>query len=123
MVNKSERYIQPKNVNEAMTLVQKLFNEYRNAPLTNELLRYHQNLVNRLQTDIHQAAVQENNKKQLQQLDSMTQIMKSWSIIRLTGRPFPGKMKNFKMDTNDHLKYKRKVHKVSGNHNYRSSRH
>ena len=51
-----QRYIQPHNANEAMTLIQKLFNEYRHAPLTDVLLKYHNNLIYRLKSDIYKAA-------------------------------------------------------------------
>ena len=50
------RYVQPQNAQEAMELIQKLFNQYRNAPLTAELLQYHNNFIMRLQTDIKQEA-------------------------------------------------------------------
>ena len=49
MSNDDHRYIQPHNAKEAMEVIQRLFNKYRNAPLTNELLAYHNNLVYRLQ--------------------------------------------------------------------------
>ena len=55
-MNEENRYVQPQNAKEAMELIQKLFNQYRNAPLTAELLQYHNNLIMRLQTDIKQAA-------------------------------------------------------------------
>lgn len=32
MKHKEHRYIQPQNTQEAMLLIQKLFNKYRNAP-------------------------------------------------------------------------------------------
>lgn len=51
-MNEENRYVQPQNAKEAMELIQKLFNQYRNAPLTAELLQYHNNLIMRLQTDI-----------------------------------------------------------------------
>ena len=65
------RYVKPQNVKEAMIIIQDLFNKYRHEPLTNELLRYHQNLTNRLQTDIYQAAQLEGNDFQTKQLAGM----------------------------------------------------
>ena len=43
-----KRYVQPQTVREAMETIQKLFNSYRHAPLTQDLLNYHINLTNRL---------------------------------------------------------------------------
>lgn len=123
MTEEKHRYVQPENVHEAMTLIQHLFNEYRNAPLTQELLTYHLNLVKRLQTDILKAAENEGNRHQLDDLQNMTAIMQSWSPIRLSGRPFPGKMRHFKLDTGQSQRFKRRVHKIGGNHNHRASRH
>ena len=123
MSEEKHRYVKPQNVHEAMVLIQRLFNEYRNAPLTQELLSYHLNLVKRLQTDILQAAKDEGDKHQLADLQSMTAIMQSWSPIRLANRPFPGKIRHFKLDTGSTQNFKRRVHKMSGNHNHRASRH
>ena len=61
-----KRYVQPQTVREAMETIQKLFNSYRHAPLTQDLLNYHINLTNRLQTDIYVAALREKNDKQLE---------------------------------------------------------
>lgn len=123
MLEEKYRYVKPQNVHEAMVLIQRLFNEYRNAPLTQELLSYHLNLVQRLQTDILAAAKAEGDQHQLSDLQSMTAIMQSWSPIRLSNRPFPGKMWHFKLDTGQSQHFKRRVHKIAGNHNHRSSRH
>ena len=49
-MNEENRYVQPQNAKEAMELIQKLFNQYRNAPLTAELLQYHNNLIMRLRS-------------------------------------------------------------------------
>lgn len=57
-----KRYVQPQTVREAMETIQKLFNSYRHAPLTQDLLNYHINLTNRLQTDIYVAALREKKK-------------------------------------------------------------
>ena len=95
MKHKEHRYIQPQNTQEAMLLIQKLFNKYRNASLTNELLEYHNNLIYRLQSDIKDEAIKENNPNQLKALASMTEIMRNWTTVRLNGQPFNGKMRHF----------------------------
>lgn len=122
-MSEQHHYVQLKNVHEAMTLIQKLFNEYRHAPLTDVLLNYHNNLINRLRTDIHDAAVQEDNPEQLHNLELMTQAMETWSKIRLNNQPFNGKMKNFRLVVSQHPHFKRQVHKISGQGNHRASRH
>nr|WP_251546878.1 hypothetical protein [Limosilactobacillus caecicola] len=122
-MSEEHRYIQPKNAHEAMTLIQKLFNEYRHAPLTDVLLKYHNNLIDRLRSDIYDAAVQENNPSQLHDLDNMIKVMESWTKLRLNNQPFDGKMKNFKWVTNRRPKFKTQVHKIGGGISHRASRH
>lgn len=117
------RYVQPQNAREAMVLIQKLFNEYRHAPLTDVLLKYHNNLIYRLKSDIHTAAEQENNPQQLKDLERMIQIMESWTKIRLNNQSFVGKMKNFKLVTNNSPKFKRHLHKINGPLSHQTTRH
>lgn len=119
----SNRYFKPQNVKEAMETIQKLFNQYRHAPLTKELLAYHNNLSARLQGDIYREAIREDNKKQLADLANMIVAMQTWSKIRLANQPFNGKMKNFKLVGQNSPKFKQRVHKIKGNHNYHASRH
>lgn len=116
------RYVKPQSAKEAMELIQKLFNSYRNAPLTSELLNYHTNLVARLNSDILLAAKQE-GPKQVADLKSMVALMQSWTRIRLSGRPFLGKMHHFKLSNGNQPKFKRRVHKMNGGSNHRASRH
>ena len=122
MATESSRYVKPQSVAEALTLIEKLFNQYRNAPLTGELLAYHQNLVQRLQTDIKAAAEREGDQKQLADLASLTDLMKRWTGLSLAGKPFPGKVRHFKL-ANQGPHFQRRVHKISGGHNHRASRH
>ena len=95
-MNEENRYVQPQNAKEAMELIQKLFNQYRNAPLTAELLQY---------------------------LHDMTELMRRWTTIRLSGRPFTGKMRHFHFVANNGQKFKRQVHKMGGSSAHRASRH
>ncbi|MFR0617149.1 hypothetical protein ACLUWF_03080 [Limosilactobacillus mucosae] len=122
-MNEENRYVQPKNAKEAMELIQKLFNQYRSAPLTAELLQYHNNLIMRLQTDIKQAAEEEHNESLLSDLHDMTELMRRWTTIRLSGRPFTGKMRHFHFAANNGQKFKRQVHKMGGSSAHRASRH
>lgn len=122
-MNEENRYVQPQNAKEAMELIQKLFNQYRNAPLTAELLQYHNNLIMRLQTDIKQAAEEEHNEALLADLHDMTELMRRWTTIRLSGRPFTGKMRHFHFVANNGQKFKRQVHKMGGSSAHRTSRH
>ncbi|MGM9907594.1 hypothetical protein [Limosilactobacillus sp.] len=123
MSSDDHRYVQPHNAKEAMELIQSLFNKYRNAPLTSELLAYHNNLVYRLQSDIKEAAQQEGDPDRLKELDQMTDIMRSWTNLRLTGHPFKGKMRHFRLVTDDGPKFKRRVHKIHQGGSHRASRH
>ena len=106
-----------------MELIQKLFNSYRSAPLTQELLNYHNNLVFRLGSDIHDAAVQEGDQELLKDLSTMSDAMRRWTAIRLSGRPFNFKLRHFKPVSENGTKFKRQVHKIHQYGGYRASRH
>lgn len=122
-MNEENRYVQPQNAKEAMELIQKLFNQYRNAPLTAELLQYYNNLIMRLQTDIKQAAEAEGQTALLKDLHEMTELMRRWTTIRLSGRPFAGKMRHFRFAPANGQKFKRQVHKIGGSSAHHASRH
>lgn len=122
-MNEENRYVQPQNAKEAMELIQKLFNQYRNAPLTAELLQYHNNLIMRLQTDIKQAAEEEGQTALLKDLHEMTELMRRWTTIRLSGRPFAGKMRHFRFAPANGQKFKRQMHKIGSSSAHRASRH
>ncbi|MFD1124831.1 hypothetical protein ACFQ22_05550 [Lentilactobacillus raoultii] len=123
-MSNSERYYTPQNSKDAMRQIEMLFNKYKDAPLTQELVDYHQNLVNRLKTDIMQAAKQEGIPARLENLNSMINVMTRWLQIRLSGKPFNGEMSHFKY-VNEQAKptFKRHVHKIKGNGGHRASRH
>ncbi|WP_242361028.1 hypothetical protein [Limosilactobacillus antri] len=122
-MKQEERYIQPQSTQEALLLIQKLFNSYRNAPLTQELLDYHNNLIFRLGSDIHEAAVKEGKRGQLDDLANLSAAMRRWTAIRLSGRPFPFKLRHFKLVSEQTPKFKRRVHKIHQNSGHRASRH
>ncbi len=120
----SDRYYTPKNSKDAMRQIEKLFNKYKDAPLTQELVTYHQGLVNRLKTDIMQAAKSEQVPSRLESVNSMINVMERWLQIRLSGQPFNGKMEHFKYTKNGATpKFKFHVHKIRGGSNHRASRH
>ncbi|MBD7894374.1 hypothetical protein H9564_01285 [Limosilactobacillus sp. Sa3CUN2] len=123
MKHKKQRYIQPSGPEDAMRIIQKLFNSYRNAPLTKELLDYHNNLISRLQSDIREAAVKSDDEHLLKQLDGMTDILRRWVSIRLSNRPFNAKMRHFRLISDGGTKFKRHVHKINQTSGHRSSRH
>ena len=121
-MKQEERYIQPQNTREALLLIQKLFNSYRNAPLTQELLNYHNNLIFRLGSDIHDAAVKEGQQAQLEDLSNLSAAMRRWTTIRLSGRPFNFKLRHFKLVSDQTPKFKRQVHKIHQSGSHRASR-
>lgn len=118
-----QRFIQPSGPEDAMRIIQKLFNSYRNAPLTKDLLDYHNNLIHRLQTDIREAALKSPDKNLVKTLDGMTEIMRRWVSIRVSNRPFNAKMRHFKLISDGGMKFKRHVHKINQSGSHRASRH
>lgn len=123
MKHKKPRYVQPTGVEDAMRIIQKLFNSYRNAPLTNDLLDYHNNLIHRLRSDIYQEAQGEKSHPHIAQLDEMIKIMEDWTRIRLANRPFNAKMRHFKLISDNSVNFKRKVHRISQSGSHRGVRH
>lgn len=123
MKSPKNRYVQPQSVSKAMDIIQNLFNQYRHQPLTDELLNYHLNLTKRLQTDIYITALKEDNKLQLAALKQMIVAMQDWTKIRTANRPFNYKMKNYKLISENSVKFKKRTHRIKGQHNYHSARH
>lgn len=120
----SDRYYTPQNSKDAMRQIELLFNKYKDAPLTQELVDYHQNLVNRLKTDIMAAAQKEGVAARVDSINSMINVMQRWLQIRLQGQPFNGKMAHFKYEQNGTTaKFKRRVHKIKGAGSHWASRH
>ncbi|MFC6181740.1 hypothetical protein [Lactiplantibacillus daowaiensis] len=123
MTNSDERYYQPTDIKDALQTIQKLFNSYTDAPLTPELMAYHQKLVTQLQTNLLPLAKQQHNQLRVDQIASMITVMQDWLKLKMTGQVFNGKMQHFKFVSNDKTTFKRRVHKIKGNQNHRSSRH
>ncbi|HIW71339.1 MAG TPA: hypothetical protein H9875_01800 [Candidatus Levilactobacillus faecigallinarum] len=119
-----DRYYQPSDVTDALTEVQKLFNSYRNAPLTQELVDYHNNLINRLAGDLRQAAEAEQRTDLVRACDDMATAMRGWTSVRLAGKPYAGRLRHFKFVADaTGPKFKRHVVKDHGSGTHRSSRH
>ena len=123
MTNTDNRYYQPTDIKDALQTIQKLFNTYTDAPLTPELMAYHQKLVNQLATNLLPLAQQQHDKLRITQSNSMMAVMQDWLKLRLNGQVFGGKMQHFKFVSNQKAQYKRRVHKIRGNQNHRASRH
>ncbi|GAY73492.1 hypothetical protein [Lentilactobacillus kosonis] len=123
-MTESNRYYQPQNSKDAMRQIEKLFNQYKDAPLTQELMDYHLNLINQLNTDIRQAAQQEAIPERIRSVDSMIAAMQKWQSIRLSGKAYNGKMEHFAFVANNaRPKFKRRIHKMKGSSGHRASRH
>lgn len=122
-MNEQDRYYQPTDLKDAMQTVQKLFNSYTDAPLTPELMAYHQKMVQQLQTNLLPLAKQANDKLRVDQINMMITVMQDWLKLRLNGQAFNGKMQHFKFVSNNQPQFKRRVHKIRGGQNHRASRH
>lgn len=123
MTNLNDRYYQPNDIKDALQTIQKLFNTYTDAPLTTELVAYHQKLVNQLQTNLLPLARQQHDHLRVEQIDSMITVMQDWLKLRLNGQVFGGKMQHFKFVSNQKPTFKRRVHKIRGAADHRASRH
>lgn len=120
----SDRYYTPQDSKDAMRQIEMLFNKYKDAPLTQELVDYHQNLVNRLKTDILAAATKEGVQSRVESIHSMVAVMNNWLQTKLSGKPFNGKMVHFRfVADNAQPRFKRRVHKMKGSSNHRASGH
>lgn len=118
------RYFKPNNSKEAMRQIEKLFNQYVDAPLTNELLAYHQDLISRLNGDILAAAQAENLPKRVASINEMVNVMNKWLQVRIANQPFNGHLEHFRfVATDSKAKFKRNNIKLKSNRNLRASRH
>ena len=91
-----DRFYQPQNAKDAMRFVQKLFNQYNQAPLTEELIAYHQKLLAYLTNDVTTEVQKQANSEQAEKLTGMIEAMQDWLKIRLSGQPYAGTMQHFK---------------------------
>ncbi|MEJ6399726.1 hypothetical protein [Nicoliella lavandulae] len=118
------RYYQPKDSKDAMRYIEKLFNSYKDEPLTQELLTYHQNLIKQIAGNVIPTAEQEGIAERVASAKSMETVMQQWIRAKLMGQPFNGRMHHFRFEANNSKpKFKRRNIKVNGNNNLRSSRH
>ncbi|MEJ1330495.1 hypothetical protein QY895_07220 [Latilactobacillus sakei] len=88
-----DRFYQPQNAKDAMRFVQKLFNQYNQAPLTEELVAYHQKLLAYLTNDVtvevqKQGNSEQGNSEQAAKLNGMIVAMQDWLKIRVSGKPY-----------------------------------
>ncbi|GAT17852.1 hypothetical protein [Secundilactobacillus silagei] len=119
-----DRYYQPQNAKDALRYIEGLFNQYAQAPLTMELVAYHQKLVKQIQEDVLPTAEKEGQPAQVENAKQMLATMQSWLRIRMSGQPFAGKMHHFKFEAdNAKPKFKRKIIKGRRGGNHRSVRH
>ncbi|PWG00085.1 hypothetical protein [Levilactobacillus bambusae] len=123
-MSSNERFYQPSDAEGALKKVESLFNSYRSAPLTQELVDYHNNLIHRLDTDLQQAAEAEHRTDLTQAAKTMASAMRTWLRIRASGQPFGGRLRHFKFVADSTAPaFKRKVIKNRGTSNHRASRH
>lgn len=119
-----ERFYQPNNSKDAMRFIEKLFNSYKDAPLTQALLIYHQKLIDQLRNNIEVEARKEGIPQRIKSAQNMQLIMKDWVQIKMAGKPYNGRMHHFKFQSvTDKTSFKRHNVKLKGNSNYRSSHH
>lgn len=104
---KDDRYYQPQDTKDAMRYVEKLFNQYKDAPLTDELLQYNQKLMTYLTTSVVNEAQQEGQPERAQTAQAMAAAMSEWVRTKALGRPFVGEMRHFKIvDPHQHVHIK-----------------
>ncbi|MCD2257254.1 hypothetical protein ACNAN0_08335 [Agrilactobacillus fermenti] len=101
-----DRFYQPKDAKDAIRFVSELFNQYKDAPLTDALVAYNQKLINYLENDVAQAAVQEHNQVRRQRALEMATTLRHWVPTRLEGQYMRGKMHNGRLTKQNNTKYK-----------------
>ena len=117
-----DRFYQPQNAKDAMRFVQKLFNQYNQAPLTEELVAYHQKLLAYLTNDVTVEVQKQGNSEQAAKLNGMIVAMQDWIKIRVSGKPYAGKMQHFKfMPDQQQTTFKQRTIKGSKPNNLRTS--
>ncbi|GAK48115.1 hypothetical protein LOSG293_190220 [Secundilactobacillus oryzae JCM 18671] len=123
-MTEENRFYQPQNSKDALRYIEKLFNSYKDAPLTQELLDYHLKLVNQVQTDILSTAKSENIPSRVTAATDLAEALQQWQRIRMNGKPYNGRIRHFHYEPENSLpKFKRKVIKSNSTNSHRSSRH
>ncbi|KRL53637.1 hypothetical protein [Furfurilactobacillus rossiae] len=119
-----DRYYQPKDSKDAMRYIERLFNRYKDAPITQELVDYNHNLTAALRSDIAQAALAENAPQRHDAAINMADEMDKWARTRAAGQPFHGQLKHFKF-VGEAATPRFKAHTVKNHQrgNLRASRH
>ncbi|MFD0898356.1 hypothetical protein [Loigolactobacillus binensis] len=104
---KQGRYYQPQDTKDAMRYVEKLFNQYKDAPLTDELLRYNQKLMTYLTVSVVNEAQQNGQPERAKTAQAMAAALAGWVQIKAAGKPFFGEMRHFKIvDPKQHVHIK-----------------
>lgn len=125
MTTEDERYYQPTDSKDAMRYVEKLFNRYKDAPLTDALLKYNQKLVFYLRQSVTATAKAEGVPERVKSAQRMADAMDEWVRIKALGKPFHGTMRHFKIVSDQqHVKFKARRQKGGGRQvNMRKSMH
>ncbi|WP_288530719.1 hypothetical protein [uncultured Secundilactobacillus sp.] len=118
------RYYQPKDAKDALRYIEGLFNQYLQAPLTMELVSYHQKLIKQIQEDVLPTAQKAGQPAQVANANQLVDTMHDWLRIRMNGQPYAGKVRHFQFVADDaRPKFKRKVLKGRRSGGHRSARH
>lgn len=113
---------QPQNTKDAMRFIEKLVNQYINAPITRELLLYNQKQINYLrQQVVSEAKNHEHEPQRAKTAEAFAEELEKWQKIRLSGDQIPGKMRHFKLDTTQKATFKKERGKNQTTTNYRTS--
>lgn len=124
MTEPDNRFYQPKDAKDALRYIESLFNQYVQAPLTMELIAYHQKLVKQIEDDIIPTAKAAHQDVQVKNAEQMVDAMHTWLRTRMNGQPYAGRMRHFKFEAdNSRTKYKRKVLKGRRSGGHRSVKH
>lgn len=124
IMDNNERFYEPKNSKDAMRFIERLFNSYKDSPLTQSLLVYHQKLINQLRDNIEPAAKTEGIESRVKAAQNMQRIMSDWVQIKMAGKPYNGRMHHFDFQPDSaQQKFKRNNIKLSNNGGHQSSRH
>lgn len=91
-----DHFYQPKDSKDAMRYIERLFNRYKDAPITQELVDYNHNLTASLRDDIATAATNEMVPKRHDAAIKMADEMDRWARVRAAGQPYRGELKHFK---------------------------
>ncbi|NVY96253.1 hypothetical protein HU830_03550 [Lactobacillus sp. DCY120] len=115
---------QPQDTKDALRYLEKLINQYLNAPLTPELIAYNQKQIKYLEEEIIPYALKvEHQPQRARKAQTMVQALKQWPNKRLSSTSSNLQMRHGQISPHQQTAYQHRAGKHHSQPHYRTSNH